>query len=144
MSKSGTLSVADVMTKNPRTLDADSSIADAARMMLEQGIGDVLVMRNHRFCGIVTDRDIVVRAIAHDRDPNQTRLEEICSSEVLVTVRPEDSAEEAMQRMKEHSLRRLPVIDAGLPVGIVTLGDMAMHQPADGVLAEISAAPSNH
>ena len=132
----------DVMTPNPVALPGSASVHEAARTMRDQDIGDVIVVENHQVCGIVTDRDIVVRTVAEARDPAATTLADICSH-ALTTVAPTDSVEQAVQLMREKAIRRLPVVEDGRPVGIVSLGDLAMERDPDSALGEISAAPPN-
>jgi CBS domain-containing protein len=135
--------IREVMTPDPTALPATSSIADAARAMREMDIGDVIVLdEQSSLCGIVTDRDIVVRAVADDCDPSEVRLGDICSRDVTA-VRPGDAVGDAVRTMRENALRRLPVIEDGRPVGIVSLGDLAMERDPDSALARISAAPPN-
>jgi len=93
-------------------------------------------------CGLVTDRDIIVRAIADGRDPRITKLRDICSGD-LVTVQPGDHIDTAVQLMRHHALRRLPVVDAGMAVGIVSIGDIAAQRDPESELARISGAPPN-
>jgi CBS domain-containing protein len=135
--------IQSVMTRDPVCLDADAPIFDAAKAMDERNIGDVLVMTQGKLCGIVTDRDIAIRAVAHGMDPKGSRLGEICSRQ-LVTLRPEDSIEDAIAQMREHALRRMPVCEEGQPVGIVSLGDLAEERDRMSVLGQISTAPANH
>lgn len=132
-----------LMTPNPVALPADSSLHEAARCMKQDDIGDVIVLDNGTVCGVVTDRDIVVRAVAESRDPSTTKLADICSRD-LVTVAPTDSVENAVRLMREHAIRRLPVVEQdGSPVGIVSLGDLAVERDPDSALADISAAAPN-
>jgi CBS domain-containing protein len=135
-------SIRDVMTANPLALPATSSVFDAARAMRDANIGDAIVVENAHIRGIVTDRDIVVRAVAAGRDPSTTRLADICSQE-LTTVSPTDSVEEAVRLMREKAIRRLPVVEGGKPVGIVSIGDLAISQDPRSALGNISAAPPN-
>jgi len=135
-------SLREVMIPNPATLSSSSSVTDAARCMKEQDIGDVLVLDNDRLCGVVTDRDIVVRSIAAGHDPDSTALGEICSAD-LVGLSPDDTVDDAVRIMRERAVRRLPVVEAGRPVGIVSLGDLAIDQDPGSALADISAAPPN-
>ena len=132
----------DVMTPHPVTLPGTASVQEAARTMREQAIGDVIVMENQQVCGIVTDRDIVVRAVAEARDPAATTLDDICSH-TLTTVSPEDSLEQAVHLMRAKAIRRLPVVEDGWAVGMVSLGDLAVAREPDSALGEISAAPPN-
>ncbi|HEX2047036.1 MAG TPA: CBS domain-containing protein [Acidimicrobiales bacterium] len=135
--------VRDVMTENLVTLPGSAPLADAARRMKEADIGDVIVMSNGDMCGVVTDRDIVVRAIAEGKDPQSATLDEICSHEV-VTVGPDDSLDQAVQLMRQRAVRRLPVVEGGRPVGIVSIGDLAIERDETSPLADISAAEGNN
>ncbi|MBW3668028.1 MAG: CBS domain-containing protein [Actinobacteria bacterium] len=132
----------DLMTPNPLTVSRDTPVEQAARHMRDDGIGDVIVTDGETVCGIVTDRDIVVRAIAEGRDPANTTVGEICSSD-LVTLSPDAGVEEAVTLMRERALRRLPIIENGRPVGVVSIGDLAIERDEQSALADISAAPPN-
>ena len=134
-------SIKDAMTTMPASLPASATIADAARQMRELDIGDVLVEQEGRLAGIVTDRDIVVRAIAEGRDVT-SKLGDIVSSEV-VCITPAESADDAIRLMRERALRRVPVVENGRPVGMVSLGDLAEERDPRSVLGEISSAPPN-
>ena len=135
-------SICDVMTTNPISMPAASSVADAARAMRDSHIGDVIVLDHGRICGIVTDRDIVVRAVAEGRDFLTTTLGNICSQE-LTTLSPTDSVDDAVLLMRERALRRLPVVESGEPIGVVSLGDLAQALDPHSALGYISAAPPN-
>lgn len=132
----------DLMTPNPLTVSRDTSVDRAARHMRDDGIGDVIVTDGGTVCGIVTDRDIVVRAIAEGRDPAKTTVGEICSGD-LATLSPDAGVEEAVTLMRERALRRLPIIEDGRPVGVVSIGDLAIERDEQSALADISAAPPN-
>jgi len=135
--------IQDVMTDSPCAVNLTASIAAAARAMRENDIGDIIVLDGDRLYGILTDRDIVVRGLAEDKDPGTTAVGEICSREIT-TVRPTDSVGSAVRLMRERALRRLPVVDAGgIVVGIVSLGDLAVERDPRSALADISAAPPN-
>jgi CBS domain-containing protein len=134
--------VRDVMTPNPTALPATSSLVEAALAMRDFDVGDVLVLDNGRVCGIVTDRDIVVRAIANGNYPATVTLGEICSRD-LTTLSPTDSVEDAVSLMRQKAIRRLPVVEHGRPVGIVSLGDLAVEKDPDSALSDISSAPPN-
>ena len=134
-------SIKDAMTTKPASLPASATVADAAKQMRELDIGDVLVEQEGRLAGIVTDRDIVVRAIAEGRDVT-SKLGDIVSSEV-VCITPAESADDAIRLMRERALRRVPVVENGRPVGIVSLGDLAEERDPRSVLGEISGAPPN-
>ena len=133
-------SVQDIMTTDVVTIEASSTVREAAQQMQAQGLGDVLVARRGDVCGIVTDRDIAIRVVADGKDPGTTKVGEICSSE-LVALSPGESVEDAIGVVREQAVRRLPVLDAGRPVGIVSLGDLAMERDRASALADVSAAP---
>jgi CBS domain-containing protein len=134
--------IRELMTPNPVTLPGTASVHEAACAMRDQDIGDVVVIEHKQVCGIVTDRDIVVRTIAEAQDPSTMTLGDICSHSLL-TVTPTDSVEHAVRLMRTHAIRRLPVVDGGKAVGIVSLGDLAVERHPDSALGEISAAPPN-
>ena len=134
--------IRELMTPNPVALPGTASVHEAARAMRDADIGDVIVIENDRVCGIVTDRDIVVRTLAEARDPATTTLADICSHPLL-SVSPTDSVEEAVRLMRTYALRRLPVVEGGQPVGIVSLGDLAVERDPGSALGDISAAPPN-
>jgi CBS domain-containing protein len=133
----------DVMTRNPETLEASTTLVEAARRMRDRDIGAVIVVENGELRGIVTDRDIVVRAVADERDPSRTTIGEICTSNV-VALSPDDEISQAVRVMRERDVRRLPVVEGGRPVGIVSLGDLAIERDPDSALADISAAEPNN
>jgi CBS domain-containing protein len=132
--------IRELMTMNPVSLPGTSSVQEAARAMRDADIGDVIVIENNQVCGIVTDRDIVIRTVAEAQDPATSTLADICSH-ALLTVAPTDSVEQAVRLMRTHAIRRLPVVDGGKAVGIVSLGDLAVERDPDSALGEISAAP---
>ena len=134
--------VADVMTSDVATASTADTARHVARLMRERDIGDVLVVEADQLAGIVTDRDLVVRVLADDLDPDRARVGEICSSEVL-EVRPETTVDDALVIMREAAVRRLPVVDSGRLVGIVSIGDFAAESDVDTVLADISLAEPN-
>jgi CBS domain-containing protein len=134
--------IQDVMTANPVTLSSTSTLAAAAEVMRDAEIGDVFVMQDGRMCGIVTDRDIVVRGLADGNSPDTVSLADICSQE-LTFVSPKDSVAHGLELMRDRAIRRLPVLDQGQPVGVVSLGDLAEAREAKPTLAGISAAPAN-
>jgi CBS domain-containing protein len=116
--------VRDLMIPNPVTLSASSTLVDAAMAMRDFDVGAVVVLENGQVCGIATDRDIVVRAIANGNYPATTTLAEVCSRE-LVTVAPSDTVDEAVRLMRDKAIRRVPVVENGQPVGILSIGDPA-------------------
>jgi CBS domain-containing protein len=132
----------DIMTQRPVTVQATDTVAAAARSMRDGNIGDVVVVDNDQIQGILTDRDIVVRALAEGRDPGRTTVGEICSRE-LTTLSPNDAIGDAEKVMRDRAIRRLPVVEGGRPVGIVSLGDLAVERSPESTLGGISAAPPN-
>jgi CBS domain-containing protein len=134
--------VRDLMTPNPVTLSAASTLVDAAIVMRDFDVGVVIVLDNGQVYGIATDRDIIVRAIANGNYPATTKLGEVCSRE-LTTVAPSDSVDDAVRLMRDKAIRRLPVVENGQPVGIVSLGDLISEQEPHSPLADISNAPPN-
>ena len=131
--------VEEIMTTNPRTVAVDDTVKDAAQLMRDSDIGDVIVVENGQVTGILTDRDIVVRAVAEGRDAESTSVSEICSSGIRA-IEPDASVDDALRMMREEDIRRLPVAKNGRPVGIVSLGDLAVEREPDSTLADISAA----
>ena len=134
--------VRDVMHDNPVILDHDTRAVDAARTMQTRDIGDVLVRTAGGGFGVLTDRDLVVRLVANERDPYATTAGELCSTPAI-TVTPDDTVGSAVVVMRQRSVRRLPVVENGTPVGIVTLGDLAMERDPGSLLGDISAASPN-
>lgn len=134
--------LSDVMATDPVTCQATDTVAQAAKQMRDRNVGDVLVMDGQDICGIVTDRDIVVRAIAQGKHAEQTPLGDICSHD-LQTLATTSTVDEAIDLMRRNAVRRLPVMEGKTPVGIVSLGDLAQERDPQSVLGQVSAAPSN-
>ncbi|MGD9701129.1 MAG: CBS domain-containing protein [Acidimicrobiia bacterium] len=131
--------IRDVMTSELVTCPATATITEAARLMRDRNIGDVLVTRDgDQLTGIVTDRDLVVRCLA-DGAAGDATIDQACTGNVT-SVTPDSSIDDAIQLMRENSLRRLPVVDDGRAVGIVTLGDLAIERDPNSALGDISAA----
>jgi CBS domain-containing protein len=131
------------MTREPVTFDTTASVLDAAIAMRDQDIGDVLVTENGRIRGIVTDRDIVMRVVSTGQDPASVSLAEIFSPQVM-TLSPSDDLQSAVSVMREKAIRRIAVVDGDRPVGVVSLGDLAVELDRESALGEISAAPPNN
>ena len=134
--------VNEVMTPAPVTVPPETSLAEAGDLMRRHGIGDVLVVHDGRLRGLVTDRDIVVRAVAAQQDMTDTAVADICSTN-LVTIGPGDDADAAVGLMRKHSVRRIPVVDGDHPIGMVSIGDLAVQRDERSALADISAEPPN-
>ncbi len=132
----------DVMTRNPIILRARDTVRSAALAMSENGIGTVLVEENGSF-GIVTDRDLVLRCVAEDRDPASTPLGDVCTHE-LCMLESDAFIDDAVELMRARSVRRIVIVEEAQPVGVVSLGDLAMDRDPGSALAAISAAPAQH
>jgi CBS domain-containing protein len=122
------MNIRDVMTSNPRTVSPEDTIQNAARIMRDEDTGVVPVVDNGRAVGVVTDRDIVVRAVA-DGQLNRS-VRDIVSGDVI-TATPDMSTNEAAELMSEHQVRRLPVVENERLVGIVSIGDLAVKSGND-------------
>ena len=131
--------IRELMTPNPVALPGTASVQEAAQAMRDADMGDVIVIEHNRVCGIVTDRDLVVRTLAEGRDPATTTLADIWSHPLLV-VSPTDSVEQAVRLMGTHALRRVPVVEGGQSVGMVSLGDLAAERDPGSALGDISSA----
>jgi CBS domain-containing protein len=118
-------SVREAMTASVSSVSPSQSLADAAEVMKGEDVGSVPVVEEGRLRGIVTDRDIVTRAVAERRDPQSVRIEEIASHD-LVTVEPEQDLDEALALMAHHKVRRLPVLEEGRLVGMLAQADVAI------------------
>jgi CBS-domain-containing membrane protein len=117
--------ITDSMTSNPCSIDADKSVAYAAKMMKDEDVGLAPIVEGERLVGTVTDRDIAIRAVAAGKDPETTKVKEIATREV-VTIDPGQELDEALRLMAEHQVRRLPVIEEdGRLVGVLAQADVA-------------------
>lgn len=135
--------VYEVMTPRVVSLPADATAAEAARRMRDEDIGNVLLVEDGKLVGMVTDRDLVVRVLADQLDPRLTRAGEVCSSN-LVSVEASTPIDEAVTIMRTAAVRRLPVVEDGEPIGMISIGDLAVNQDPRSALASISAADPNH
>jgi CBS domain-containing protein len=131
--------VRDVMTPGVVAVRPDASLVEAAQLMRSQDIGDVVVADGQQVVGVLTDRDITVRAVADGADPLTVSAQSVCTPDP-VTVAPGDPVTQAAALMRAHAVRRLPVVENGLPVGIVSLGDLAADRDPGSALADISRA----
>lgn len=132
--------VKEIMTAQPVTLGKDATIAEAAKLMRDRGIGDVIVVDGEDAEGIVTDRDIVIRGVAEGADPDTTRLGQVVSGD-LTSVAPDDPIERAIELVRGKAIRRVAVLDGGKPVGIISIGDLAIERDPRSALADISEEP---
>jgi CBS domain-containing protein len=138
-----TTKISEIMTPNPVTVTPSTTLSEVARLMRDDNIGDVIIAERRKLQGIVTDRDIVVRAVTEDMGPQSMTVSDICSTKVA-TVSPDDEIERAVNLMRARAVRRLPVTtENGEVVGVVSLGDLALERDKHSVLADISAAKPN-
>ena len=119
------MKVEDIMTRDVRTIDRNSTVEQAARMMKELNVGSIPVTENGNVIGIVTDRDVVLRNVADGRTAADTKVEEIMSRTV-VTATPDMDVHRAADLMAQNQIRRLPVVENNRMVGIVSIGDLAV------------------
>jgi CBS domain-containing protein len=117
--------IKDVMTSNPCSIDAEKSVAYAAKMMREEDVGLAPIVEGDKLIGMLTDRDIAIRVVAEGRNPEQVKVADVASKQV-VTVDPQQDLDEALRIMAEHQVRRLPVVEEdGKLVGVVAQADIA-------------------
>ncbi|MGR6321703.1 CBS domain-containing protein [Micromonospora soli] len=135
--------VGEFMTTRLVTMDGNDTLTAAAQEMRDSAIGDVVVTDGDHVVGIITDRDITVRGVAENMDPSTTRLNQITTKDV-VTVSQYDDAVSAADLMRTYAVRRLPVVDDGRLVGLVSMGDLAVEREPQSVLADISADEPNN
>jgi CBS domain-containing protein len=136
-------SIGEIMTRDLSIVESGSTITEAARQMRDNDTGAVIVTDGDRMQGLLTDRDIAVRAVAEGRSPDETTAGEICSSD-LVTLSPNSTIDDAVKAMRQANVRRLPVEDNGRPAGVISLGDLAMARDEESALADISSASPNN
>ncbi|MFL5929333.1 MAG: CBS domain-containing protein [Gaiellaceae bacterium] len=120
--------VRELMTKDPRTVQPDASVVDAARLMRDEDTGVVPIAEGDgRLVGVVTDRDITIHVVAEGKDPTATQVADLVSRNV-VTIDPQQDLDEALRLMAEHQVRRLPVVEEdGKLAGILAQADVARH-----------------
>ncbi|MBY8339200.1 CBS domain-containing protein [Streptomyces spinosirectus] len=139
-----TRKVRDVMSPGAAAVEPMTTVARAAGVMREQDVGDVLVAYDCDLFGVLTDRDIVVRALAEGLDPAETTVGSVCTPPPVATLAPDDTTDLAMELMRRHAVRRLPVVErGGCPVGMVSLGDLAAVEDTHAALEEIGRAAPN-
>jgi CBS domain-containing protein len=137
-------SIREVMTEHPRTVSLSSTLQEAARMMAEDAIGNVIVDDAvGRVAGILTDRDLAIRATAQGLDPTTATVEQAFTPDIS-TLAPTDTVQDAVRQMRSKDIRRLPVVEDGKAIGIVSLGDISIQTEPGSVLSDISAARPDH
>jgi len=119
-----TTAVKDVMTPGPTAIASDAMVVEAARRMLSDDVGSLPVVDGETLVGMVTDRDLVLHVIAKDLDPHKVPIADVCSEDPVIA-EPEESLDDALQRMASEQVRRLPVVSGGKLVGILAQADIA-------------------
>lgn len=136
--------VRDVMTDRPFTVSPDTPISEVAEVMEREDIGSVPVLEGDQLAGVITDRDIVVRAIAKGKDPRGMPVREAWTREVLA-VRQDDDLSDAMNAMASYQVRRMPVVDdENRLVGVIAQADVALEAKEKAIgemVEEISKQP---
>ncbi|QFR01288.1 CBS domain-containing protein [Streptomyces phaeolivaceus] len=130
--------VREVMTAGAVAVRPDASLVGAAQLMRDQGIGGVLVATDGRVVGVLTDRDITLRAVADGADPLTVSAQAVRTPDPVV-IGPDDAVSAAVGLMRAHAIRRLPVLEDGRAVGMVGLGDLAVAQDPDSTHSSTSA-----
>ena len=137
----------EIMTPNPRIVKVDESVDRIARVLADEKIGAVVVCNDERrLQGMITDRDLAVEVVAKDRDPHSTRAAELVNGREVVTIGADDDIDEAIDTMKAHAVRRLPVIDGNEVIGIVSQADIARvakDKQVGRLVETISDSPDN-
>jgi CBS domain-containing protein len=116
--------VKDVMTSRPTSIASDAMIVEAARRMLSEDVGSLPVVDGDDLVGMITDRDVVLKVVAKDLDPNKVPVSDACS-ESPVTAQVDESLDDALAKMAKEQVRRLPVVSDGRLVGILAQADVA-------------------
>ncbi|MFP5111150.1 CBS domain-containing protein [Bacillaceae bacterium C204] len=132
--------IRDIMTENVESCSLLDNVYEVALKMKELNVGAIPILDQDKIVGMITDRDIVIRGVA-EKHPGSSKVEDIMSKQ-LITVTPDSTSKEAAKLMAEHQIRRLPVVEEGKLVGIVSLGDFAIRELTDDqakeALTEIS------
>jgi CBS domain-containing protein len=140
-------SARDIMTPDATYCSEDTTAAEVARTMADGDVGAVPVCdADGRLCGVITDRDLAIKVVAAGRDAQTVRVSELVDGGEVVTIGADDSVEEAIRTMKDHAVRRLPVIDGHSLVGMLSQADIARAMPDTTIgelLEAISSAPPN-
>jgi CBS domain-containing protein len=134
--------VRDVMTRDPITMDVNTVVSAVARQMRDAVISDVIITEGGQVRGIVTERDILVRAVAENADPRAITAADVLTRD-LVTVAPDDDIKAAEGLMRVNAIKHLPVCDGDRLVGIVALGDIAVEEQPESLFAELAVEDPN-
>ena len=137
----------DIMTKDPCIMKVDDTVIDLARSMADDDIGAIIICNDEdRLQGMVTDRDLAVGVVAQGKDPGSCKAGDLVDGREVVTIGADDSIDEAIDTMKQHAVRRLPVIDGDRVVGMVSQADIAKvasDEQVGRLVETISEAPDN-
>lgn len=133
--------ISEVMTNELATVPPDTTVAEAAAIMRDRDIGDVLIVENGKLRGIITDRDLALQVLAEDHDPQSATVDDFMNKDV-VTGDASWNLDRAAKTMAKYQVRRLPVVDDGRLVGIVSLGDIARYEKNKGVVSKSLEAVS--
>jgi CBS domain-containing protein len=120
----GSTTVRDSMTANPKAIAANRPVVEAAKVMATENVGSLPVVEGKELVGIVTDRDLVIQVVARGLDPQTVRVSDVYTEKPVVAT-PDESLDQALQRMAEEQVRRLPVVSDGQLVGILAQADVA-------------------
>lgn len=133
------------MTSDPTWIDAKETVDKAAQQLAREDVGSLPICEDGKLTGVITDRDIVVKVIAEGQDPAKVKVGDLAQGEA-VTIGADDPIDELVKTMREHDVRRLPVIDGTDLVGVVAQADVAVElgDRAGELVADISAASSNN
>jgi len=135
------MKVKDIMTKNVACVNPESKVVEAAQLMQKHNVGSIPVVDRSGIVGIVTDRDIIVRNIAHGKNPSDTPVRDVMTGQVI-TATPDMEVDEITKLMSEKQIRRVPVVENNMVVGMLSLGDLATDNrftmEASEALSEIS------
>jgi CBS domain-containing protein len=133
----------EIMTAEPAFLDPSLTATEAAERLAREGVGAMPVCGDDgRLAGVVTDRDLVVKVLAKGQDPSATSLSQLADQPEVVTIGADDPIEEAVRTMKEHQVRRVPVIDGDRVVGMLAQADIARNCPPE-LVADLVAGISD-
>ena len=135
-------SISEVMSTDLKAVTKGSPISEAATAMRDADTGAIIITDEGRFAGLVTDRDIVVRALADGKGPD-TPVDEVATSDVS-TITADQTVDDALAIIRDQNVRRVPVLEGDRPVGIVSIGDLSEQHDLGTELTDISTAPANN
>ena len=142
--RGNTKKLQDVMSRDVATVTPETSLQDAGSLMAEKNVGMLPILAGRELRGTITDRDIVVRAVARGLAPKDTPVSEAMTSKI-VTCAPHQTLEDAARTMQEHRLRRMPIVDGEQNlVGIVSIGDVARRSGDAALSGQTLAEVSTH